>query len=549
MNLIKVFFRQTKRSIQDFKKQKKGFFISWIILMWLFVLLIWIIFFNFFNYMIVYLPWGYIFAPKMLWLVMMIVFYFIVFLSSIATIPTFLKNKEINLLRTLPISNETIIKYNIVKLIYFSLYGSLFVLIPILIAFGIANWYNIFYFIFLPLIILLFTIIATLLWILVFWLFDILILSLPKTLKKLTIFILALIIAGKTALLFPKLEIKDKTWFSILETYIFTFDINQLLFPYNWFTKLLIYIGESNIIPTLVYLFFVTVTAYLLYQLLTKLATKTFEKSIENITSFWWNIAVLRKKWFNMFTKNKYINLFIKDLLVHIKDPIQRTQLLVFAILAIIYIIIIKWLSIKKILDPNIVTILSILWIWLVGFFISWFTLRFVFPNISLEGRAFWILKLAPLNIKKLYIIKFIFFFLFSLLFALALLISYHKIIWILPEISLLNTILGLTLVAFITALFFSLGSIYPNFNETNPSKIATSMWGLLWIFISNGLTFVIMAILWTILNPYYKTKILCKDYNHLSLIIIYGILTSLLLIGTIIILSIWYKKFKKLEF
>ncbi|MCK4777095.1 MAG: hypothetical protein KAS39_01885, partial [Actinomycetia bacterium] len=117
---------------------------------------------------------------------------------------------------------------------------------------------------------------------------------------------------------------------------------------------------------------------------------------------------------------------------------------------------------------------------------------RFTYPVISMEGNSFWIIRSAPVSVRvylnskiiflffPIFIISFLilgfsyfflgspfFFFLFSLMML------------ILPEILLI-----------MLALY--MGSLYPDFHETDPTKIAIN---------SGGLIFLITAMIVTGIN------------------------------------------------
>ncbi len=549
MNLLKVFYLTIKNSIKDFWINKKWFFVIGLILLLAFVLLIWIIFYSVFHYLIVYIPWWYIFAPKILWIIIMFIFYFIIFLTFIATIPTMFKNKEINLLFTLPIKYEEIFRYWLVKLIYFASYGSILVLLPIFVAYWLANDMWILYFAQIPIIILLLTILATLIGSFSLWVVNLIFFPLPKYIQLPIILIAIIFFIFQWINFLPKLDIKDKeSWLSIIENYIFTFDYQNLFSPFNRFTKAIFYIWQWQISKNLIILFFVISTIFLFYEIFLKLGSKLYIKALENFEKF--SIFSRKKKisFKTIFTNNPYINLFIKDLIIHIKDPVHWSQILVFVALLFVYIAIIKWSTIWKISDPKIVNILSLWWLALVGFFVGWIALRFIFPNVSLEWKSFWVLKLAPIQTWKLFLIKLIFFNLFILISSFALIYSYVNILWILDEIKILIYIITFFVSIFITSIFFSLWSAFPNFIETNPSKIATSYGGLLSIFLSNAVVLIIITILWNPMLNYYQNKVYCQNIWYEKLILFSGLSILILIILTGFFTIYGYRKFKELE-
>lgn len=118
-------------------------------------------------------------------------------------------------------------------------------------------------------------------------------------------------------------------------------------------------------------------------------------------------------------------------------------------------------------------------------YFISAFALRFVFPAFSQERRTLWILSSAPIDWKKVFYAKLVF---YNLLFLfIGLLIAYINLTTLLiPGTVIAETMfLFFIMIIFIVTLSLSLGMIFPNFETDNPSALGTSLPGLFLIFIS----------------------------------------------------------------
>lgn len=112
-------------------------------------------------------------------------------------------------------------------------------------------------------------------------------------------------------------------------------------------------------------------------------------------------------------------------------------------------------------------------------YFISSFTLRFVFPSFSIEKKTMWILGSAPLNFKKIFFGKY--FFYTSFFVVLGVLMSYLQSIII--HTSLLHAFYSMMLfivtIVFIVTLGLSFGALFPNTKTDDPEQISTSMPGL----------------------------------------------------------------------
>jgi Putative ATP-binding cassette len=118
-------------------------------------------------------------------------------------------------------------------------------------------------------------------------------------------------------------------------------------------------------------------------------------------------------------------------------------------------------------------------------YFICSFTLRFVFPAFSLEKKTAWILASAPVNFKKIYTGKYLFYAAFFV--AVGALMSYINVnILNLPfAYSFYSMVLFVSVVIFIVTLGLSMGAVFPNYETDDPEVISTSMPGLFFTALS----------------------------------------------------------------
>lgn len=112
-------------------------------------------------------------------------------------------------------------------------------------------------------------------------------------------------------------------------------------------------------------------------------------------------------------------------------------------------------------------------------YFISSFTLRFVFPSFSVEKKTTWVLGTAPLNAVKIFFGKYFFYSFF--LISLGSIMSYINILVL--DIPITNALYSLALFAstilLIVTFGLSLGAMFPNMESDDPEVISTSMSGL----------------------------------------------------------------------
>jgi ABC-2 type transport system permease protein len=193
------------------------------------------------------------------------------------------------------------------------------------------------------------------------------------------------------------------------------------------------------------------------------------------------------------FVRNPARSLVIKDIKLFWRDPTQWSQFVIFFGIMAIYIANLRntssfreeefWRSWIACLNVGALTLI-----------LATLTSRFVFPLISLEGRRFWILGLAPLSYKQLVWQKFWLSVTTSLTFTagLAVLSGYmlqlEPVYWGLTVYSVIITNFGLS------GLAVGLGTLYPTFTEDNPARIVSGMGGTLNLLLSVAYITLVVA-------------------------------------------------------
>ncbi|MGH7817905.1 MAG: putative ABC transporter permease subunit [Candidatus Binatia bacterium] len=132
-------------------------------------------------------------------------------------------------------------------------------------------------------------------------------------------------------------------------------------------------------------------------------------------------------------------------------------------------------------------TIVSFANLALAGFVLSAIAIRFAFPAVSLEGKAFWILQTSPIALRSLLWSKFWLNFI-PLLCLGELLIFLSNLLLQVPAWMMTLSLITVFLMTFgITAIGVGLGALYPNFNYENAAEIPTSFGGAVCMIISVG--------------------------------------------------------------
>jgi ABC-2 type transport system permease protein len=187
----------------------------------------------------------------------------------------------------------------------------------------------------------------------------------------------------------------------------------------------------------------------------------------------------------------------LKDLRLFFRDNTQWSQLILLAVLLLVYLFNIQSLPLHsgERVPFRLVTMISFLNLGLAGFVLAAVAARFIFPGISLEGRQMWLLRSSPLDPKTLLWSKYWIGTLPLLLLALIITVFTN---WLLHASGFMmavavGTIVLYTLAA--SALALSFGAIYPQFGSENAAQIPTSFGGLVYMMSSLSLLAAIIMI------------------------------------------------------
>ena len=186
-----------------------------------------------------------------------------------------------------------------------------------------------------------------------------------------------------------------------------------------------------------------------------------------------------------------------KDMRLFFRDNTQWSQLILLAVLLMIYIFNIKSLPIHsgERVPFALVTIISFLNLGLAGFVLSAVAARFIFPGISLEGRQMWLLRSSPLDPRAILWSK----YWMGTVPLLVLAISITVLTNVLLRVSPFMMAVGLTTIVLYTlavsALALTFGVFYPQFGTENAAQIPTSFGGVVYMMTSLCLLAVVIMI------------------------------------------------------
>ncbi len=179
--------------------------------------------------------------------------------------------------------------------------------------------------------------------------------------------------------------------------------------------------------------------------------------------------------------------LVVKEVKVFFRDTSQWSQLILLGALVVVYV---YNFSVLPLAGGPLVTfyfknVIAFLNLALAAFVSAAVAARFVFPSISMEGRALWLLKGAPLPARRLWWAKFWVAALPLLVFGELLVLATNSYLDVMPFMTWLSALTLGGMVFAIVALALAVGAAYPQLDADNAARVAASAGGLVYMVLS----------------------------------------------------------------
>lgn len=211
--------------------------------------------------------------------------------------------------------------------------------------------------------------------------------------------------------------------------------------------------------------------------------------------------------------------IIVKDLSAMVRDKAQALQLLLYLGLGALYVTVHSFMTTAMELSSTArelwIGLLASTNVLLVGLMTTTLLTRLVYPSVSLEGRAFWIMQVTPISVRKVIRAKLYCWMPFTALLCGTLMLVGSYAIDLNIPVSLLVFLIGISISSATTGLSVGLGSKYANFDWDSPSQLTVGL-GTLALLLLSVLTVFAFSIpssilLFTLIVPaiYYKIGIL----------------------------------------
>jgi ABC-2 type transport system permease protein len=185
-------------------------------------------------------------------------------------------------------------------------------------------------------------------------------------------------------------------------------------------------------------------------------------------------------------------HLLIKDVKVFLRDTTQWAQLLVLLALTLVYLYNFRVLDLERIpyMSQFVKNIYAFLNLGLASFVMAAVAVRFVFPAVSAEGPAFWIVRTAPISLGHFLWSKFWTGLLPILLLAEVLTIAANEFLGSEPFLKVVAAAAVVLMSFALVGLATGMGARYPRFSAESMTQVAASY---------GGIVFMILAVLFIV--------------------------------------------------
>ncbi|HTM24815.1 MAG TPA: hypothetical protein VL225_06460 [Vicinamibacterales bacterium] len=185
-------------------------------------------------------------------------------------------------------------------------------------------------------------------------------------------------------------------------------------------------------------------------------------------------------------------HLLVKDLKIFLRDVSQWSQLLLLIALVLVYLYNFRVLDLDRIpyLSGVVKDVYAFVNLAMAGLVMSTVCARFVFPAVSAEGPAFWIIRTAPISLRAFLWSKFWTGLAPVFILTEGLTVAANHFLGIDPFLRVVSAAAVLFMSVALVGLATGFGARYPRFNAENPSQVAGSY---------GGVAFMILAVVYTV--------------------------------------------------
>ena len=501
----------------------------------------WIFVYTIFYKILVYFKsieiFGDILAAKLLSMIFLSFLSLLIMSSIITALSTFYMSRDIELLLTSPVDMKKIQSAKTIETFLASSWMIVSFALPVLIAYGYVYQAGVFYYLLLPLIFIPFLLIPNGIGITIT---HIIAKALPARNARDVLMLFGIISLFIIFLLFrflqPEKFLNPESFSTLLE-YLNNIGTDSVFMPYYWISQSLLSILTGEKKDGIFYML-VLMSNAAFFLLIASWSGSLFYRDAVNK-------ALGAKRRGSRFPVERFFSgaipklrtaLMVKDLKIFLRDNSQWPQLLLLLALVVIYIYNFKVLPLDSIPEASFIVsnFIAFINLGLAGFVLSAIAARFLFPAVSLEGQAFWVIKTSPVTMKDFLRSKLISGLIPLVILSEILVFMTNAILEVNVTMFIVSLATILLMSLAIGGLGIGLGAAYPNFKYNNIASIPMGFGGILFMILALfSVTLIVLFEAWP-LYLYINGKIISKQFSTWEIIQTCISLSSVIIISAV---------------
>jgi len=447
---------------------------------------------------------GDILAMKLLSMIIITLFALLIFSSIINSLSHYYLSRDLPLLHSLPVEARAIFLSRFLLSAFDSSWMVVAFSLPVFLSYGLIYKAGILFYLIAFIATIVMCLIATAISSLVVMVGAI---ALPAG-KIRTLFVimgvgLAILLIVALRMIRPEQLVNPDSFASVV-TYLNSLQTaNSSLLPTTWITDIIISAINDNMKTSLFNLALATSCAFTLIFLNESLARVAyfygFSQAQTTPKRLFAPVNFKGWDWEHLlnFLSRQAKAFAVKEIRTFFRDSTQWPQLFLIGALIVVYLYNFSVLPLDKspMKTVYLQNVFSFLNMGLAAFVLSAIAARFVYPAVSMEGEAFWIIQAAPVSIKTFLWIKFFLYYVPLIILTEILIVASNLLLGVTTFMMILSVTTIFFLVPAVVAMAIGLGAIYPDFKSENPALSVTSFGGLLFMLCCFGLIIIVVIL------------------------------------------------------
>ena len=241
--------------------------------------------------------------------------------------------------------------------------------------------------------------------------------------------------------------------------------------------------------------------------------------------------------------------LVLKELRLFFRDTTQWSQLILLAVLVVVYVFNIKFLPLRgEGMTLFLVNVVPFLNLALAGFVLASIAARFLFPAVSLEGRTLWLLRSSPMSVRDLLWSKFWVGTLPLLVLALGIVGVTNYLLQVGEFIMWVSTFSIVFMTLAIAGLAIGFGTAYPQFETENAAQIPTSFGGLLFMMAAVAVIGAVVVLEARPVYSYLSAQAFGTETRPAEMAVGFGLAAALCIAATLVPITVALRKLAAVE-